>query len=382
MKNIAIMGSTGSIGTQTLDVVRANAEEFRVVGLSAGKNWKLLEKQAREFLPELIVVESEADADTLKSHLSDTNIKVASGMKGLIELAQLESSELFLSAIVGMIGVRPAIAAAEAGKDIALANKESLVMAGHIIMPLIKEKGLKLLPVDSEHSAIFQCLQGSRKEEVYKIWLTASGGAFRHKTREQLLNVKAKDALAHPNWSMGKKVTVDSATLVNKGLEVIEAHWLFDMPVEKIAVIVQPSSTIHSMVEFVDGSTIAQLATPDMRIPIQYALSYPKRLPSEVKRLDFHTLNSITFEDPDCETFKGLPLAIEALKEGGSMPAVFNAANERAVALFLEDRIAFLDIFEVIEDAMYAHSTVAAPSLEEILDIERKTCEHIDRKWC
>ncbi len=377
------MGSTGSIGTQTLDVVRANAAEFRVVGLGAGKNCRLLESQAREFLPELIVVQREEDADTLRSHLSDTNIKVASGMSGLIELARLESSDLFVSAIVGMIGIRPVIAAIEAKKDIALANKESLVTAGHLIVPLVKEKKVNLLPVDSEHSAIFQCLQRGRAEDVYKIWLTASGGPFRKKTKEQLRNVKVKDALAHPNWMMGKKITVDSATLVNKGLEVIEAHWLFDVPVDKIDVVLQPSSIVHSMVEFSDGAVIAQMATPDMRIPIQYALTFPKRMSASTqKRLDFCALPSIEFEKPDCETFKGLPMAIEAIRAGGSMPTVFNAANEMAVALFLEDRIGFLDIFEIIGDSMSAHSTVASPSVDEILDIEKETHERIGRKWC
>ena len=385
MKKIAIMGSTGSIGTQTLDIVREYKDEFKVVGLSAGHNHKLLEKQAREFLPELIVIENEDAADILRSHLSDTNIKVASGMSGLIELAQLESSDIFVTAIVGMIGIRPSVAAIEAGKDIALANKETLVTAGHIIMPLAAKKGVNILPVDSEHSAIFQCMQGSRRKDgscpVERLWITASGGAFRGLKSNELKNMKAADALKHPNWNMGKKVTIDSATLVNKGLEVIEAHWLFDMPVERIEVVIQPDSIIHSMVEFEDGAVLAQLGAPDMHLPIQYALTFPERLPLKTERLDFHKLREIRFESPDTETFKGLPFAVEAIKKGGSMPTVFNAANEKAVAMFLSDRIGFLDIFEIIESSMARHTVLEAPPLDEILQLEKETYEYIESRW-
>ncbi len=385
MKKIAIMGSTGSIGTQTLDVIR-DREDLKVCGLSAGKNLKLLEKQAREFLPELIVIDSEKDADILRSHLCDTKIKVASGMTGLIELAQLESADLFVGAIVGMIGIRPTIAAIKAGKDIALANKETLVTAGHIIMPLAKKMGVQILPVDSEHSAIFQCLQGAPKREdgsyaIYKIWLTASGGAFRGKKREELLSVKAADALVNPNWSMGNKVTIDSASLVNKGLEVIEAHWLFDTKVENIEVVIQPQSIIHSMVEFDDSAVIAQLGTPDMHVPIQYALCYPNRFVSRTKRMNFLELSSIVFEKPDIETFRGLPLAMQAGKTGGSLPTVFNASNEAAVAEFLKGRIGFLDIYDVIESSMQRHRSIADPTLEEILEVEKDTYEYIESRW-
>jgi 1-deoxy-D-xylulose-5-phosphate reductoisomerase len=381
MKKIAIMGSTGSIGTQTLDIVR-HYDEFKVVGLSAGKNIDLLEKQAREFLPELIVIENKNDADTLRSHLSDTNIKVASGMEGLIELAQLESSDIFVTAIVGMIGIRPTIAAINSGKDIALANKETLVTAGHIIMPLAKKKGVSIIPVDSEHSAIFQCLQGAPKTSpIYRIWLTASGGAFRGKKTDELINVRAKDALINPNWSMGNKVTIDSASLCNKGLEVIEAHWLFDVDIDQITVVIQPQSIVHSMVEFEDTAVIAQLGTPDMHVAIQYALTYPDRYYTKTERLDFLKLSSIVFEKPDTDTFKGLPLAIEAGKTGGSMPTVFNASNEAAVEKFLRGQIGFLDIYKIIEESMDHHTNITDPSLEEILEVERLTREFIESRW-
>ncbi len=383
MKNIAIMGSTGSIGTQTLDIVRENRDKFKVVGLSAGRNYKLLEKQAREFLPELIVIENKEAADILRSHLSDTNIRIASGMEGLINLAALEGSEIFVTAIVGMIGIRPTLAAIEAGKDIALANKETLVTAGHLIMPLARKKGVSILPVDSEHSAIFQCLQTGKRgsAEIEHLLLTASGGAFRGRTRDELKNVRPEDALKHPNWDMGKKVTIDSASLVNKGLEVIEAHWLFDMPVDKIEVVIQRESIIHSMVEFTDGGIIAQLGVPDMHLPIQYALTYPDRCALGGERLDFNKLKSLSFEVPDMQTFKGLPLAFSASKAGGSMPTVFNSANEMAVKLFLEKKIGFLDIYSIIEEAMSAHSLIENPSLEEILETEAKTYELIESRW-
>lgn len=385
MKTIAVMGSTGSIGTQTLDIVRAR-RDLKVCALSAGKNIELIEKQAREFLPELVVIENETDADILKYRLSDLNIKVMFGMEGLIALAEIESSDIFVGAIVGMIGIRPTIHAIKAGKDIALANKETLVTAGHIIMPLVKQYGVKLIPVDSEHSAIFQCLQGAPIDgngghSIYKIWLTASGGTFRGKTTDELRNMKAKDALVNPNWSMGDKVTIDSASLVNKGLEVMEAHWLFNTDFDYINVILQPQSIIHSMVEFNDGAVIAQLGTPDMHLPIQYALLYPKREDIDSKRLDFTMLRSIVFEEPDINTFKGLPLAYEAGRCGGSMPTVFNAANEAAVAKFMRGSIGFLDIYDIIESSMQRHSLISEPSLDEILETELKTREYIESRW-
>lgn len=385
MKKIAIMGSTGSIGTQTLDIVRER-NDLKVCALSAGRNIKLLEKQAREFMPELIVIDSSFDASLLRASLKDTNIKVMSGMDGLIALAELESSDIFVGAIVGMIGIRPTIHAIKAGKDIALANKETLVTAGHIIKPLVKEYGVKLIPVDSEHSAIFQCLEGAPKNDeneriIHKIWLTASGGAFRGKVRNELLNIKAEEALVNPNWSMGNKVTIDSATLVNKGLEVMEAHWLFDVDYDDINVIIQPQSIIHSMVEYVDGAVIAQLGTPDMHLPIQYALIYPERKPLNSQRLDFTKLGSIIFENPDTDTFKGLPLAYSAGKMGGSMPTVFNAANEAAVDKFMRGKIGFLDIYDIIECSMQNHCIIKHPSLEEILEVEAKTHEYIESRW-
>ena len=385
MKKIAIMGSTGSIGTQTLDIVRER-NDLKVCALSAGRNIKLLEKQAREFMPELIVIDSSFDASLLRASLKDTNIKVMSGMDGLIALAELESSDIFVGAIVGMIGIRPTIHAIKAGKDIALANKETLVTAGHIIKSLVKEYGVKLIPVDSEHSAIFQCLEGAPKNDeneriIHKIWLTASGGAFRGKVRNELLNIKAEEALVNPNWSMGNKVTIDSATLVNKGLEVMEAHWLFDVDYDDINVIIQPQSIIHSMVEYVDGAVIAQLGTPDMHLPIQYALIYPERKPLNSQRLDFTKLGSIIFENPDTDTFKGLPLAYSAGKMGGSMPTVFNAANEAAVDKFMRGKIGFLDIYDIIECSMQNHCIIKHPSLEEILEVEAKTHEYIESRW-
>lgn len=381
MKKIAIMGSTGSIGTQTLDIVRKN-KDLKVCGMSAGRNIDLLEKQAREFCPSFVVIQREEDAADLRVRLADTGIKVASGMEGLLELAAMEESEIFVTAIVGMIGIRPTLAAIKAGKDIALANKETLVTAGHLIMPLVKEKGIRLLPVDSEHSAIFQCLKGAVRDEndrypIYKIWLTASGGAFRGKKKEELIHVTAADALKHPNWSMGNKVTIDSATLVNKGLEVIEAKWLFNVPVDDINVIIQPKSIIHSMVEFNDGSVIAQIGAPDMRLPIQFALIDPVRNDIQAERLDFYQLGQITFEKPDTDVFKGLPLAVSASKAGGTMPVVFNAANEAAVEEFLKGKIGFFDIYAMIEKAMEAHDIQNEPGLEEILAAERWTRRYL-----
>ncbi len=377
-KKIAVLGSTGSIGTQTLDVVRANGD-LQVAALSAGSNIELLETQIREFHPKLAAVFSEEKASELRSRIRDLDVRVVSGMDGLLELAVLPESEILVTAIVGMIGIRPTIAAIEAGKDIALANKETLVTAGHLIMPLAKEKGVRILPVDSEHAAIFQCLAGNDSRSIDKLLITASGGPFRGKKREELRSVTVEDALRHPNWSMGHKITIDSATLVNKGLEVMEARWLFGVDLEDIQVVVQPKSIIHSMVQFCDGAVMAQLGTPDMKLPIQYALYYPERRYLAGERLDFRTLKEITFEEPDMETFEGLPLAIRAAKEGGTMPTVFNAANEALVAKFLQKKIAFLDIYEGIRGAMEHHRKREDPSLEEILDAEREAREWVER---
>lgn len=377
MKKIGILGSTGSIGTQTLDIVRNNSD-LQVVSLAAGSNTDLMEKQIREFLPRAVVMWNEAAAAKLKLKVADLNVKVLSGMEGLLEIAVMEEMEVLVTAIVGMIGIKPTIAAIEAGKTIALANKETLVTAGHIIMPLAEERQVSILPVDSEHSAVFQSMHGENKERVSKILLTASGGPFRGKKREDLLHITVEDALKHPNWSMGKKITVDSATLVNKGLEVIEAKWLFEIPPEKIQVIVHPQSMIHSMVEYADGGIMAQLGLPDMKLPIQYALFYPDRRPMEGKRVDFFELSSITFEKPDTETFRGLSMAYEAIRAGGSMPTVYNAANEKAVSLFLNRKIKFLEIYDLIQGAMEHHKVTALPSVEEILGAEAETYEYID----
>ncbi|MGN1183737.1 MAG: 1-deoxy-D-xylulose-5-phosphate reductoisomerase [Oliverpabstia sp.] len=379
-KTIAILGSTGSIGTQTLEVVRENGD-ITVAALSAGSNITLLEQQVREFSPRLVAVWNPEKAAELKTRLADMKVKVVSGMEGLLELAVLEEVEILVTAIVGMIGIRPTMAAIEAGKDIALANKETLVTAGHLIMPLAKEKGVRILPVDSEHSAIFQAIQGSGRKEIHKLLITASGGPFRGRKREELEHVQVEDALKHPNWAMGRKITIDSATLVNKGLEVMEARWLFDVDLDHIQVVVQPKSIIHSMVEFVDGAVLAQLGTPDMKLPIQYALYYPERryLPGE--RLDLSALKEITFDNPDMDTFKGLPLAMQASRLGGSMPTVFNAANERAVAMFLNKQIGFLDIYRIIEESMERHEIIQNPVLDQILETEEKTYEWIESRW-
>lgn len=379
-KKIAVLGSTGSIGTQTMDVVRANGD-LEVEALSAGSNIDLLEQQIREFRPKLAAVYQEEKAVQLRERLRDMDVRVVSGMDGLLELAVMPETEILVTAIVGMIGIRPTIAAIEAGKDIALANKETLVTAGHLIMPLAKEKGVKILPVDSEHSAIFQCLSGEERRSVDKLLITASGGPFRGKKREELRKVTVEDALRHPNWSMGHKITIDSATLVNKGLEVMEARWLFDVELNDIQVVVQPKSIIHSMVQFRDGAVMAQLGTPDMKLPIQYALYYPDRRYLEGERLDFRTLKEITFEEPDTETFEGLPLAVRASREGGTMPTIFNAANERLVAKFLHREIAFLDIYDGIRGAMEHHQKKENPSLEEILDAEREAWEWVDQTF-
>ena len=382
MKKISVLGSTGSIGTQTLEVVRNNGD-IQVTALAAGRNIALLEKQIREFHPRIACVWDEEKGKELRLKVADLPVKVYSGMEGLIEAATEPEAEIVVTAVVGMIGIRPTIAAMEAGKDIALANKETLVTAGHIITKLAKEKGVKLLPVDSEHSAIFQCLNGEREHgcSISKILLTASGGPFRGWNREQLKSVTVKDALKHPNWSMGHKITIDSSTMVNKGLEVMEAKWLFGVEMDQIQVVVQPQSIVHSMVEFEDGAVMAQLGTPDMKLPIQYALYYPRRrfLPGE--RLDFWKLGDIRFEKPDMETFRGLKLAYEAGREGGTMPVVFNAANELAVKKFLNREISYLTIEEMIEASMEAHQSIPDPTVEQILQAERETDELIESRW-
>ena len=380
MKKIAILGSTGSIGTQTLEVARNNGD-LEVVSLAAGSNIKKLEEQIREFRPKTAAVWSEEKAKELRAAVRDLDVRIVSGMDGLIEVCTAPEAEIVVTAIVGMIGIVPTIAAMKAGKDIALANKETLVTAGHIIIPLAKETGVKILPVDSEHSAIFQCLNGESRKELKKILLTASGGPFRGKKREELQGIQVEDALKHPNWAMGRKITIDSSTLVNKGLEMMEARWLFGVEPKDIQIVVQPKSIIHSMVEFVDGAVIAQLGTPDMKLPIQYALYYPQRryLPGE--RLDFGTLSQITFEKPDMETFTGLKLAFDAAAAGGSMPTVYNAANEKAVALFLDRKIGWLSIPEIIEASMGAHPVIPNPSVEEILETEQAVYEFIESRW-
>lgn len=379
MKKIAILGSTGSIGTQTLEVVREN-KDIEVLGLAAGKNIELLEQQIREFHPVCVAVWNEGKAEELKVKIADTDTRVVTGMEGLIEIATLEKAEILVTAIVGMIGLRPTIAAIQAGKDIALANKETMVTAGHLIMPMAKEYNVRILPVDSEHSAIFQSLQGNKGNPIHKILLTASGGPFRGKKEEDLLNIRVEDALKHPNWSMGQKITIDSSTMVNKGLEVIEAKWLFDVNVDQIQVVVQPQSVIHSMVEYEDGAVMAQLGTPDMKLPIQYALYYPERRYLPGDRLDFWEMGKLDFEKPDMETFYGLKLAYKAGREGGSLPTVLNAANELAVSKFLKREVKYLEIMEIIEDCMNAHKNITNPSLEQILQTEAETYERIESR--
>ncbi len=379
MKKISILGSTGSIGTQTLEVVRENGD-ISVLGLAAGSNIDLLEKQIREFHPEKAAVWSEERAKELRLRIADTDTKVYSGMEGLIEIAVMEGAQMVVTAIVGMIGIRPTMEAIKAGKDIALANKETLVTAGHLIMPLAERRGVSILPVDSEHSAIFQSLQGNEANQVKKILLTASGGPFRGKKQEELLEIRAQDALKHPNWTMGAKITIDSSTMVNKGLEVIEAKWLFGLGVEDVQVVVQPQSVIHSMVEYADGAVMAQLGTPDMKLPIQYALHYPERryLPGE--RLDFWKIGKLDFEKPDMDTFYALKLAYEAGEKGGSLPTVFNAANELAVSMFLKGDIKYLEIVEIIEDCMSVHKNIEIPSLEQILETEAAVYDRINSR--
>ncbi len=376
MKKIAILGSTGSIGTQTLEVVREN-KDIKVLGLAAGSNIGLLESQIREFRPQLAAVWDEEKAKELRVRVSDVEVQILSGMEGLVAISVMEGMQMLVAAVVGMIGIRPTIEAVKAGKDIALANKETLVTAGHIIMPLAKEKNVRILPVDSEHSAIFQSLQGNEGNAVHKILLTASGGPFRGKTQEELLNISVEEALRHPNWSMGRKITIDSSTMVNKGLEVIEAKWLFHVDVDQVQVVVQPQSVIHSMVEYEDGAVMAQLGTPDMKLPIQYALYYPERRYLPGRRLDFWDLGKLDFEKPDMETFYCLALAYEAGREGGSLPTVFNAANELAVRQFLDREIKYLEIMQIIEDCMRAHKNIKDPTLEQILETEAATYERI-----
>ena len=380
MKNIAILGSTGSIGTQTLEVVRNNREELRVVALAAGSSVDMMEQQIREFRPLLAAMWYEEAAADLRARVADLEVKVLSGMDGLLEIASMPESQVLVTAIVGMIGIRPTIAAIESGKDIALANKETLVTAGHIIMPLAKKCGVSILPVDSEHSAIFQSLNGEPKDKIEKILLTASGGPFRGRTKEQLVNIRVEDALKHPNWAMGRKITIDSSTLVNKGLEVMEAKWLFGVDLDRIQVVVHPQSIIHSAVQYEDGAIIAQLGVPDMKLPIQYALFYPDRRPMRGERVDFFRLGSMTFEEPDVETFTGLKLAYEAAAAGGSMPTVYNAANEKAVALFLDRKIGYLQIPELIGEAMEQHRLIPDPNVDEILSAEAEAYAFIDAR--
>ena len=376
MRNIAILGSTGSIGTQTLEIVREN-NDLNVVSIAAKSSINKLEEQVREFKPDIVCVYDEKAASQFKVMISDTNTKVVSGMEGLIEAATYKSAELVVTAFVGMIGIVPTVEAIKAGKNIALANKETLVTAGHIVMDLAKKNNVKILPVDSEHSAIFQSLNGENSKEIDKILLTASGGPFRTKTKDDLKTVTLEDALKHPNWSMGRKITIDSATMVNKGLEVLEAKWLFDVDVDNIQVVVQPQSIIHSMVQFNDGAVIAQLGVPDMKLPIYY----PERRYLSGDRLDFGKIGQITFEDPDFEKFKGLELAYESGRIGGSMPTVLNAANEKAVAMFLNRKIGYLEIADIIEYCISKHNTIENPTIEQILEIENWVNELIESKW-
>lgn len=379
-KKIAILGSTGSIGTQTL-AVASEQGDIDVVALACGGNIVRLEEQMRAFSPKLVSVWSEEDAKELRLRTADLNIPVRTGMEGLIEVAVMEESEILVTAIVGMLGIRPTIAAIEAGKNIALANKETLVTAGHLIIPLARKHHVSILPVDSEHSAIFQSLQGNEENRIHKILLTASGGPFRGKKREELERIQVEDALKHPNWTMGRKITIDSSTLVNKGLEVMEAKWLFGVDLDQIEVVVHPQSVVHSAVEYEDGAVIAQLGTPDMRLPIQYALYYPKRRLLSGKRLDLFALQDLTFERPDTETFRGLALAYEAMRKGGSVPTAYNAANEKAVALFLNRKIAYLDIADIIQAAMENCTFYENPNVEEILATEQEAYEFIGSRW-
>jgi 1-deoxy-D-xylulose-5-phosphate reductoisomerase len=380
MKQISVLGSTGSIGTQTLEVVENN-DDMKVVALAAGSNIDLVQQQIEKFHPELVCIYQEDKARQLAERVADEHVTVLYGMEGLIACATLSSADVVVAAVVGMIGIRPVMEAIRHGKDIAFANKETLVTAGHLIMPMIRKYQVLLMPVDSEHAAIFQCLNGEHHREVERILLTASGGPFRGRSLDELKNVTPEEALKHPNWSMGRKITIDSSTMVNKGLEVMEARWLFDMDYDRISVVIQPQSVIHSMVEFVDGAVMAQLGTPDMKLPIQYALTYPERryLPGE--RLDLAALSGLTFEQPDKETFRGLALGYDAGRAGGSLPTVYNAANEKAVSLFLSRKISYLEIPHIIEECMEKHSLISHPSLEEILEVEKEVYRQIDEKY-
>lgn len=380
MKKVAILGSTGSIGTQTLEVIDEH-KDLEVAALACGRNIRLMEQQIRKFAPKLVSVWSEEDAAALRTAVADLDVSVVYGMDGLLEIATLPQMDILVTAIVGMLGIRPTIAAIKAGKTIALANKETLVTAGHIIMPLAKECNVPILPVDSEHSAIFQSRNGERNNKIAKILLTASGGPFRGRTIDQLKNIQVEDALKHPNWAMGRKITIDSSTLVNKGLEVMEAKWLFDVTLDQIQVVVHPQSVIHSAVEYEDGAVIAQLGTPDMRLPIQYALYYPNRRSLSGKRLDLFELGQLTFEKPDTKTFRGLALAYQAMQRGGNVPTAFNAANEKAVAMFLDRKIGYLDIVEIIEASMEACSFVENPDVDQILATEQEVYDFIDSRW-
>lgn len=381
MKRLTILGATGSIGTQTLDVVRHNRQDFEVVALTANVNVQKMAELILEFSPSYAVMKNEEKAEELEALIPQSECTVLYGMEGFVEVSTLPQTEVVVAAMVGMIGLRPVMEAIRAGKDIALANKETLVTAGHIIMPLAKEYGVSLLPVDSEHSAIFQCLNGEKKSQIETIYLTASGGPFRHYTKEQLEDVTVEQALAHPNWFMGSKITIDSATMMNKGLEIIEAKWLFDVDLDQIHVLVQPQSIIHSMVGFRDGAVMAQMGTPDMRLPIQYALYYPDRNMLGGERLDFEKIAEIHFEKPNTDTLRGIPLAVEACRMGGSMLTVMNAANEYAVAKFLNKDIGFLQIYDIIDYAMKRHHTIANPDLSQILETETETYKRLDAEW-
>lgn len=369
MRKISILGSTGSIGTQTLEVVE-NLENIKVMAITGNSNIDLLEKQARKFRPELVAIMDEKNARTLKDRLADMNIRIVSGMDGLVEAATYKDVDTVVTSVVGNIGLKPTFEAIRAGKNIALANKETLVSAGQLVMDLAKKHHIHIYPVDSEHSAIFQSLQGNGENKIQRILLTASGGPFRGKKREELENVTAADALAHPNWSMGKKITIDSATLMNKGLEVMEAKWLFDVDVDQIEVLIHPQSIVHSAVEYEDGAIIAQMGEPDMRVPIQYALTYPKRVKNPFPRIDFAQRSNLTFDKPDMDTFKCLSLAYRALKTGGTLPAVLNGANEVAVDRFLKGEISFLQIPALIEQTMDAYTVKYEYTLEDLLEAD------------
>lgn len=381
MKYISILGSTGSIGCQALDVIRNNIDEFKVVGISANKNIELLEKQALEFKPKVVSVYNENKAKILKQRLKPYNIKVETGINGLIDVATEKTADIILTSVVGMIGLKPTLEAIKSGKTIALANKETLVVGGKIVMDEAKKNNVKIIPVDSEHSAIFQSMKSGKHGQISKIILTASGGPFRGKTKKELKDVTYKDALRHPNWSMGKKISIDSSTLMNKGLEVIEAKWLFDISYEKIDVVVHPQSIIHSMVEFIDGSVVGQLGIADMRIPIQYALTYPRRKNNSLEKLDLIKVGSLSFESVDKDTFPCFNLALKALRQGGTMPTVLNAANEIAVILFLENKINFYDIPYYIEKVMSIHENIDNPKVEDIFESDKWAREKLLSKF-